>query len=132
MSDFKFTTPVAQAFFHSELSERSPASSLQEKILAIRNGLRPGQQQMADWGSGPLAISAVPGAGKSTGMAAAAAIAIARQYERYAQSRPSSRRHLVVVTFTRSAAANIKAKIRKFLRDDLSLPQTGFFVYIEW
>ncbi|MBE8989232.1 ATP-dependent helicase [Nostoc sp. LEGE 12450] len=129
MSDSKFTTPVAQESLHSELSERSPLPNLREKILAIRNSLRPGQQQMADWGSGPLAISAVPGAGKSTGMAAAAAIAIARQYERYAQSRPSSRRHLVVVTFTRSAAANIKAKIRKFLRDDLSLPQTGFFVY---
>ncbi|MEH1884622.1 ATP-dependent helicase [Nostoc sp.] len=129
MSDSKFIAPVAQESLHSELSERSPVPSLRDKILAIRNSLRPGQQQMADWGSGPLAISAVPGAGKSTGMAAAAAIAIARQYERYAQSRPSSRRHLVVVTFTRSAAANIKAKIRKFLRDDLSLPQTGFFVY---
>ncbi|MBN3951328.1 MAG: ATP-dependent helicase [Nostoc sp. NMS7] len=98
--------------------------NLQEKILGIRNSLRPGQQQMADWESGPLAISAVPGAGKSTGMAAAAAIAIARQYQR-----SSLRRHLVVVTFTRSAAANIKAKIRKFLRDNLSIPQTGFFVY---
>ncbi|MEH1805262.1 ATP-dependent helicase [Nostoc sp.] len=124
MSDSKFTTPVVQELLDSELSERSPIPSLQEKILAIRNSLRPGQQQMADWQSGPLAISAVPGAGKSTGMAAAAAIAIARQYER-----SSSRRQLVVVTFTRSAAANIKAKIRKFLRDDLSLPQTGFFVY---
>ncbi|MHC5675900.1 ATP-dependent helicase [Nostoc sp.] len=103
---------------------RSPIPNLQEKILEIRNSLRPGQQQMADWESGPLAISAVPGAGKSTGMAAAAAIAIARQYER-----SSLRRHLVVVTFTRSAAANIKAKIRRFLRDDLSIPQTGFFVY---
>ncbi|MEH2128995.1 ATP-dependent helicase [Nostoc sp.] len=124
MSDSKFTIPVVQELFDSELSERSPVPSLREKILAIRNSLRPGQQQMADWQSGPLAISAVPGAGKSTGMAAAAAIAIARQYER-----SSSRRQLVVVTFTRSAAANIKAKIRKFLRDDLSLPQTGFFVY---
>ncbi|MEH2113646.1 ATP-dependent helicase [Nostoc sp.] len=124
MSDSKFTIPVVQELLDSELSERSPVPSLQEKILAIRNSLRPGQQQMADWQSGPLAISAVPGAGKSTGMAAAAAIAIARQYER-----SSFRRQLVVVTFTRSAAANIKAKIRKFLRDDLHLPQTGFFVY---
>jgi DNA helicase II / ATP-dependent DNA helicase PcrA len=123
MSDSKFTAPMAQESLHSELSERSPVPSLQEKILAIRNSLRPGQQQMADWQSGPLAISAVPGAGKSTGMAAAAAIAIARQYER-----SSSRRQLVVVTFTRSAAANIKAKIRKDLKK-LSLPQTGFFVY---
>jgi len=123
MSDSKFTTPVVQELLDSELSERSPVPSLREKILAIRNSLRPGQQQMADWESGPLAISAVPGAGKSTGMAAAAAIAIARQYER-----SSSRRQLVVVTFTRSAAANIKAKIRKYLKK-LSLPQTGFFVY---
>jgi DNA helicase II / ATP-dependent DNA helicase PcrA len=123
MSDSKFTAPMAQESLHSELSERSPISSLREKILAIRNSLRPGQQQMADWQSGPLAISAVPGAGKSTGMAAAAAIAIARQYEH-----SSSRRHLVVVTFTRSAAANIKAKIRKDL-NKLSIPQTGFFVY---
>ncbi|MBW4452673.1 MAG: ATP-dependent helicase [Nostoc indistinguendum CM1-VF10] len=124
MSESKFTVTVSQELLHSELSERSPLPNLRQKILAIRNSLRPGQQQMADWQSGPLAISAVPGAGKSTGMAAAAAIAIARQYER-----SSSRRQLVVVTFTRSAAANIKAKIRKFLRDDLSLPQTGFFVY---
>ncbi|MBD2529443.1 ATP-dependent helicase [Nostoc flagelliforme FACHB-838] len=123
MSDSKFTAPVAQELLHSELLERSPTLSLREKILAIRNSLRPGQQQMADWQSGPLAISAVPGAGKSTGMAAAAAIAIARQYER-----SSFRRQLVVVTFTRSAAANIKAKIRKDLKK-LSLPQTGFFVY---
>ena len=82
MSDSKFTAPVAQELLHSELSERSPVPSLREKILAIRNSLRPGQQQMADWQSGPLAISAVPGAGKSTGMAAAAGGAIAPQYER--------------------------------------------------
>ncbi|HYX13551.1 MAG TPA: hypothetical protein VE944_04120, partial [Nostoc sp.] len=72
MSDSKFTATVPQELLHSELSERSPVPSLREKILAIRNSLRPGQQQMADWQSGPLAISAVPGAGKSTGMAAAA------------------------------------------------------------
>lgn len=109
----------------------SPASFvtlLQEKIALIRSTLRPGQQQMADWQSGPLAVSAVPGAGKSTGMAAAAAIAIARQYQQAAESRTSSRRQLVVVTFTRSAAANIKAKIRHYLKQ-LSLPQTGFAVY---
>ncbi|OKH41692.1 DNA helicase UvrD [Nostoc calcicola FACHB-389] len=121
---------VPQEHLDSEVLERSPVSSARaEAVARIRNSLRPGQQQMADWQSGPLAISAVPGAGKSTGMAAAAAIAIARQYERSAESRSSSRRQLVVVTFTRSAAANIKAKIRKYLRDDLSLPQTGFFVY---
>jgi DNA helicase II / ATP-dependent DNA helicase PcrA len=125
MSDAKFTAAVPPESSPSELLQRSPVSSLRaEAIARIRNGLRPGQQQMADWYSGPLAVSAVPGAGKSTGMAAAAAIAIARQYESNA-----TRRQLVVVTFTRSAAANIKAKIRKYLREDLSLPQTGFAVY---
>ncbi len=93
--------------------------------MEIRNGLRPGQQQMADWEEGPLAISAVPGAGKSKGMAAAAALAIARQYE--GNSRPF-RRQLIVVTFTRSAAANLKAKIRADLKR-LSLPISGFAVH---
>ncbi|BAY13840.1 ATP-dependent helicase [Calothrix sp. NIES-2098] len=130
MSDTNFIEQVTQESLFSELSDKSPVSTLREEAIArIRNSLRPGQQQMADWYAGPLAVSAVPGAGKSTGMAAAAAIAIARQYERAAQSRLSSRRQLVVVTFTRSAAANIKAKIRKYLREDLSLPQTGFAVY---
>ena len=129
MSDANFTATVPQESVRSQLSQPSAVLSLRQKTLAIRNSLRQGQQQMADWQSGPLAVSAVPGAGKSTGMAAAAAIAIARQYESSAQSRPSSRRQIVVVTFTRSAAANIKAKIRKYLRDDLSLPQTGFAVY---
>ncbi|MBW4644542.1 MAG: ATP-dependent helicase [Goleter apudmare HA4340-LM2] len=125
MSAARFTAPVPPESLASELLPRSPVSSLRaEAIARIRDGLRPGQQQMADWYAGPLAVSAVPGAGKSTGMAAAAAIAIARQYEGGA-----TRRQLVVVTFTRSAAANIKAKIRKYLREDLSLPQTGFAVF---
>ncbi|MBD2772889.1 UvrD-helicase domain-containing protein [Iningainema tapete] len=107
--------------------ETSVSSRRETAKALIRNRLRPGQQQMVDWRSGPLAVSAVPGAGKSTGMAAAAAVAIARQYERSSSQR-NTRRQLVVVTFTRSAAANIKAKIRQYLRDDLSLPQTGFVV----
>lgn len=76
---------------------------------------------MADWRGGALAVSAVPGAGKSTGMAAATALAIAN-YQLHAK------RAIIVVTFTRSAAANIKAKIRKYLHQDLSLPLRGFVV----
>ncbi|UIE38827.1 ATP-dependent helicase [Leptodesmis sichuanensis] len=87
----------------------------------LRASLRPGQRELADWIGGPLAVAAVPGAGKSTGMAVAAAIAIARQ-------QLNARRQLIVVTFTRSAAANIKAKIRGYLKD-LGLPQQGFQVY---
>ncbi|MER3433175.1 MAG: DNA helicase UvrD [Leptolyngbya sp. ERB_1_1] len=95
---------------------------LREKLLQTLQGtLRPGQREIADWQGGRLAVSAVPGAGKSTGMAVAAAVAIAR-YQLH------SRRQLVVVTFTRSAAANIKAKIREYLKK-LSLPQGGFVVH---
>jgi len=92
--------------------------SLSPQIL--RDMLRPGQREIADWQEGPLAVSAVPGSGKSTGMAVAAAIAIARH-------QLNNRRQLVVVTFTRSAAANIKAKIRGYLKE-LSLPPAGFTV----
>ena len=43
-------------------------------LQAIRAGLRQGQQELADWAGGRLAVSAVPGSGKSTGMAAAIAL----------------------------------------------------------
>jgi DNA helicase-2/ATP-dependent DNA helicase PcrA len=76
---------------------------------------------MADWQGGQLAVSAVPGAGKSTGMAVAAAFAIARH-------QLHGKRQLVVVTFTRSAAASIKGKIRENLKK-LFLPQNSFVVY---
>ncbi|MEA5449968.1 ATP-dependent helicase [Leptolyngbya sp. CCNP1308] len=92
-----------------------------EAVLAeIRAGLRRGQQELADWENGRLAVSAVPGSGKSTGMAAAAAIAIARHQLHL-------NRQLVLVTFTRSAAANLKAKVRGHLKA-LGLPQTSFTV----
>jgi DNA helicase-2/ATP-dependent DNA helicase PcrA len=126
MSDTNFTDPVPYES-EREISQQSASSVRETAVALIRNSLRLGQQQMADWRFGPLAVSAVPGAGKSTGMAATAAIAIARQYE--SSNRTSARRQLIVVTFTRSAAANIKAKIREYLRDKLSLPQTGFTVY---
>ncbi|PPT08124.1 ATP-dependent DNA helicase UvrD/PcrA/Rep cyanobacterial like protein [Geitlerinema sp. FC II] len=91
------------------------------QLQKICDGLRPGQREMADWQGGPLAVSAVPGSGKSTGMAAAAAIAIAR-------NQLNAHRQIAVVTFTRSAAANIKVKIRNHLKN-LKLPQWGFSVY---
>ncbi|MCJ8283369.1 MAG: ATP-dependent helicase, partial [Rivularia sp. ALOHA_DT_140] len=129
MSDANSIHPVPENPLSTLQLPRLNTSSRNAEIANIRNSLRMGQQPMADWTGGPLAVSAVPGAGKSTGMAAAAAIAIARQYENRDSLRSRIRRQLVVVTFTRSAAANIKAKIRKYLRKDLSLPQTGFVVY---
>jgi DNA helicase II / ATP-dependent DNA helicase PcrA len=100
----------------------TPLAALREQTLQrLRNSLRRGQQSMADWQGGQLAVSAVPGAGKSTGMAVAAALAIAR-------FQLHGKRQLVVVTFTRSAAASIKGKIRENLKD-LRLPQNSFVVY---
>ena len=122
-TDFmRSTTNIDRPDVASALSESGVAAVLREQAcLKIRESLRAGQQDMADWKGGPLAVSAVPGAGKSTGMAAASAIAIAR-------NRLHNRRQLIVVTFTRSAAANIKAKIRERLAE-LSLSQGGFAVH---
>ena len=97
------------------------SAELQAEIATLRQSLRPGQRELADWQGGPLAVSAVPGAGKSTGMAVGAAIAIAR-FGLHPQ------RQLVVVTFTRSAAASIKGKIRENLRR-FQLPQGGFVAH---
>ncbi|NET72487.1 MAG: ATP-dependent helicase [Sphaerospermopsis sp. SIO1G2] len=126
---FKDSFTEQENYTNGESAEISASSvtMLWEKINKIRGTLRPGQTQMADWEAGPLAVSAVPGAGKSTGMAAAAAIAIARQYINAVETGNKYLRQLVVVTFTRSAAANLKAKIREQLKK-LSLPQTGFEV----
>jgi DNA helicase-2/ATP-dependent DNA helicase PcrA len=121
---------------------------------------------MADWQSGTLAVSAVPGSGKSTGMAIAATILLAERYlvqqsqnvggweeleaaadnadgsEGWSLKEPAAAypstppllhssthpTHLLLVTFTRSAVANLKTKIRQYLRE-LSVPPQGFMVH---
>ncbi|QQE63468.1 UvrD/REP helicase [Leptolyngbya sp. BL0902] len=101
--------------------EPRPNAPDREAILQdIYATLRQGQRELADWAGGRLAVSAVPGSGKSTGMAAAAALTIARHQLHL-------NRQLVLVTFTRSAAANLKAKVRGHLKR-LKLPQTSFTV----
>ena len=94
--------------------------SVSASLDKLRNTLRKGQQTMADWSGGELAVAAVPGAGKSTGMAVAAAIAISKfQLHRQKQ--------LVIVTFTRSAVSNIRKKVSEHLKN-LRLPQSAFTV----
>jgi DNA helicase II / ATP-dependent DNA helicase PcrA len=101
---------------------------LAQAIEQLRDRLRPGQQRMADWQGGSLAVSAVPGSGKSTGMAIAAAILLAkRHYQPTAAALPQNGQ-LILVTFTRSAVANLKTKIRHYLKA-LSLASTGFAVH---
>jgi DNA helicase II / ATP-dependent DNA helicase PcrA len=106
--------------FHTVATPETQSIVLPQQLEQLRQSLRPGQREMADWQGGPLAVSAVPGAGKSHGMAAAAAMTIARHHLTTAQQ-------LVLVTFTRSAAANLKQKVRQFLKE-LNLPQSGFMV----
>ncbi len=98
----------------------SLAEARSQALQAIRAQLRAGQQRIADWTGGPLAVSAVPGSGKSTAVAAAVTLAVAHH-------QLHARRQLVVVTFTRSAAASIKAKIRANLKR-AHLPQDSFVV----
>jgi DNA helicase II / ATP-dependent DNA helicase PcrA len=96
-------------------------TSLQAEVIAQwRQGLRLGQRTLADWQGGPLAVSAVPGAGKSHSMAVAAAMTIARE-------KLHQRHQLIIVTLTRSAAANIKDKIKSCLKE-LGLPPIGYSV----
>ncbi|MEO1593273.1 MAG: ATP-dependent helicase [Cyanobacteria bacterium J06632_22] len=98
----------------------TPQTDRDTQLQTLRDSLRQGQRRLADWRGGTLAVSAVPGSGKSTGMAAGAAIAVA-YYQLHA------RKQLVLVTFTRSAAANLKAKVRKHLKA-LKLPLNSFTV----
>ena len=102
------------------LTSNASLAYLSIKLEDLRNSLRPGQQQLTSWTGGKMAISAVPGAGKSHSLAVAAAMMIAKY-----QLHP--RNQLVIVTYTRSAAAGIKAKIKERLKD-LKIPQTGFMV----
>lgn len=93
----------------------------QDEILQQwRQNLRPGQQSLADWQGGRMAIAAVPGSGKSHSLAVAAAMTIARH-------QLHGKKQLLIVTYTRSAASSIKEKIKKRLKE-LQLPQSGFMV----
>ena len=94
--------------------------NLNEQITNFINQLRPGQKELALWRKGKMAVSAVPGAGKSHSLAIASAITIAREGLNH-------HKQLVIVTYTRSATASIKKKIQDRLKD-LSLPPIGFTV----
>ncbi|WP_319419347.1 ATP-dependent helicase [Pleurocapsa sp. FMAR1] len=105
----------------SILNQAERSQWLEQQLQLLRSSLRTGQQGLGNWQGGEMAVSAVPGAGKSHSLSVAAAIAIA-------QNQLHSRRQLIVVTYTRSAAANIKSKIRDRLKD-LKLPPGGFVVH---
>jgi DNA helicase II / ATP-dependent DNA helicase PcrA len=105
---------LPQAFTTDPLELRSAV------ISKLTNSLREGQIPLVNWRTGELAVSAVPGAGKSHSMAVAAALTIARE-------KLHGRKQLIIVTLTRSAAANIKIKINQCLQE-LTLPPIGYSV----
>ncbi|MDJ0569030.1 MAG: ATP-dependent helicase [Pleurocapsa sp. MO_192.B19] len=117
------SNPNQQISFNPGIADKTREHEqwLETQLQLLRNSLRTGQQSLANWQGGEMAVSAVPGAGKSHSLSVAAAIAIAR-------NQLHSRRQLIVVTYTRSAAANIKSKIRDRLKD-LLLPPGGFVVH---
>ncbi len=93
---------------------------MEQKLKKLIENLRPGQDSLAKWVGGKMAVSAVPGSGKSHSLAVAGAITIARQ-------KLNLQRQLIIVTYTRSAAASIKQKIESNL-EYLGLPPIGFSV----
>ncbi len=84
------------------------------------DNLRSGQQKLAQWKGGKMAVSAVPGAGKSHSLAIAAAITIK-------ENNLNHNRQLLLVTYTRSASASLKNSIKKTLKE-LNLSPIGFTV----
>jgi DNA helicase-2/ATP-dependent DNA helicase PcrA len=70
---------------------------------------RKAQLDILQYAGGPLAISAVPGAGKTTSLVLLASKLIVEDGVRPSQ--------LLILTYTRSAAANIRERIRKALAE---------------
>ncbi|MGY6530098.1 MAG: ATP-dependent helicase [Cyanobacterium sp.] len=93
---------------------------MEQKLENLIKQLRPGQDVLGRWQKGEMAVSAVPGAGKSHSLAVAAAATIARE-------KLNLRRQLMIVTYTRSATASIKQKVEQNLHY-LGLPPMGFSV----
>jgi DNA helicase-2/ATP-dependent DNA helicase PcrA len=83
--------------------------------------LRPEQQRIADYSGGLLAVSAVPGSGKTHTLAALAVSLLQR-----GALPPES--DILIVTFTNSAVDNIKARVRRLLAE-AGMADGGFRVF---
>lgn len=106
-------------FFPSN-SNSENADKIEFQLQEIIKTLRPGQVDLAYWKNGEMAISAVPGAGKSYSLSVAASIVIAK-------NKLDLQKQLIIVTYTRSAASSIKKKTQEQLTK-LGLSSAGFQV----
>ncbi|MGH2537985.1 MAG: UvrD-helicase domain-containing protein, partial [Candidatus Promineifilaceae bacterium] len=84
--------------------------------------LRPAQEKILDYRQGKMAISAVPGSGKTTTLALLAAELIAR-----GQLDPTLGRSILIVTYLNTSVENFRANIGRRLAA-LELPPEGFEV----
>lgn len=83
--------------------------------------IRPEQQRILEYRGGKMAVSAVPGSGKTHTLAL-----LAVELLRSRELAPDA--EILVVTFTNSAVDNIRARIRKMLAE-ANLPDGGYRVY---
>ncbi|MCB8986797.1 MAG: ATP-dependent helicase [Ardenticatenaceae bacterium] len=84
--------------------------------------LRPAQAEILKYKNGRLAISAVPGSGKTFTLSLLAAQLIAD-----GRIDPNAGQQVLIVTYLNSSVDTFKARIRKRL-DEIDLPPTGFDV----
>jgi DNA helicase-2/ATP-dependent DNA helicase PcrA len=84
--------------------------------------LRPSQEKILKYEGGKVAVSAVPGSGKTFTLSALAARLIADEFVD-----PEIDQRILIVTYTNSGVENFKAAIRRRL-DEVDLPLLGFDV----
>ena len=84
--------------------------------------LRPAQAEILTYENGRLAISAVPGSGKTFTLSLLAAQLIAN-----GSINPDANQQILIVTYLNASVDTFKARIRKRL-DEMDLPPVGFDV----
>ena len=90
--------------------------------------LRPEQLAICAYTAGRMAVSAVPGSGKTFTLAALAVQLLKAQASQWdALSDVQDEREILIVTFTTSAVDNIRSRIRRLLADE-KLPDAGYRV----
>ena len=82
--------------------------------------LRPAQAKILEYESGRMAVSAVPGSGKTFTLSTLASRLIAS-----GKIEPTAGQQILIVTYLNSSAENFKTRLRKMLMDQ-ELPPIGF------
>ncbi|MCW1971089.1 MAG: ATP-dependent helicase [Anaerolineae bacterium] len=90
--------------------------------------LRPEQANICAYDGGMMAVSAVPGSGKTFTLAALALQLLKQQASQsHVLGNVQDEREILIVTFTTSAVDNIRSRIRRLLADE-KMPDAGYRV----